>query len=181
MQGINHTDCSGTEIRGNTFYCNSRGPVSALFLTSMKGLVSDISVVGNSIEVSGYAKDDSPFALVSGIEVQNSTASITGNTILVSNKNKEDNSGFPVVGVGYVQRLAGQVSFSVQGNTIRTNGEYTVYTISDNVREVTVKGNSLTAAKRSGDDSVKVKAEEVTIAENTKPKRSDIIRRPWAK
>lgn len=80
-----------------------------------------------------------------------------------------------------IERLAGQVSFSVQGNTIRTNGEYTVYTISDNVREVTVKGNSLTAAKRSGDDSVKVKAEEVTIAENTKPKRSDIIRRPWAK
>ena len=172
LHGINHTDSTETEIRKNTFYCNSRGPVSALFLTCMSGKMSDVSVVGNSIEVSGYAEDDSPYALVSGVEVQNTTASISDNTIIVSNKNKEHSSQFPVVGVGYVQRLAGEVSFRVQGNTIRTNGEYTVYTVCPNVRNAVVTDNHLKAARRKGNDSVKVQTAESSRVENSGRRRA---------
>lgn len=183
MQGINHTDCNETEIRENTFYCNSRGPVSAIFLTSMKGGRSDVSIVKNTIQVSGYAKDESPFALVSGVEIQNTVASVLNNSILVSNKNKEYRSGFPVVGVGYVQRLGGSVSFDVQGNTIRTNGEYTVFTENSNVQNVNVTGNHLTAAKRTGDDSVSVRTAESVLIENAGRRRSETNQRhmPWLK
>ena len=172
LHGINHTDSVQTEIRKNTFFCNSRGPVSALFLTCMSGGKSDVLVVENSIEVSGFAKDESPYALVSGVEVQNTTASIFENTIIVSNKNKEYHAGFPVIGVGYVQRLAGEVSFSVQGNTIRTNGEYTVFTNNANVQDVTVTGNHLTAAKRKGDDSVSVETAKTSFIDNSKRRRA---------
>ena len=177
LHAINHTDCVGTEIKRNTFYCNSHGPVSALFLTCMMGKRSDVSIVGNSIEVSGYSADESPYALVSGVEMQNTVASVRENRIIVSNKNKAYSPDLPVVGVGYLQRLAGEVSFVVRDNVIRTNGEYTVFTCNTNVRKVIVKGNRLTAAKRRGDDSVCVDSAKGFVVEN--PRQGRRLPRPW--
>lgn len=110
-------------IAFNNITSFSYGPNIGIYSQNFYG-TTEINIVSNFINVTGYGGSDS-WALVAGIEAQDSNDVIMNNTIIVNSVN-EFQKGYNVYGISYSQSTDGQHTYNIQYNNVTTNGRYAV-------------------------------------------------------
>jgi hypothetical protein len=108
----------------NDLYSFSNGPNIGVYSQNYYGDTA-LSVTNNRINVTGLAGAHE-WALVAGIETQDSNSTIVNNTIevhSVSDVNIDDN----IYGISYRQKIAGNHSYNIQNNTVFSDGFKSVY------------------------------------------------------
>ena len=159
-------------VRGNNLTTVSNGPNLAVYSQNYYG-ATEITVENNWINVTGFA-GPADFALVSGMEFQDTVAKAYNNTIYVQNVN-EYNDNNNIAGITYVQSTSGNHKFDIQNNTIYSEGKYAV--LIKSAENSQIIGNTLYAHKLKGDDAAIFKSGTNNIIKDNKPMTfvSDII------
>ena len=112
---------SGINITQNDLYSFSNGPNIGIYSQNYYG-ETQISITNNRINVTGLAGTHE-WALVTGIESQDTNAEILNNIIEV---NEDDN----LYAISYRQSTAKEHTFNIQNNVAYTDGYYAVYLLS---------------------------------------------------
>ena len=125
-------------ITDNDLYSFSNGPNIGVYSQNYYGATA-LSITNNRINVTGLAGSHE-WALVAGIESQDSHSEILNNTIEVHSVG-EVNINDNIYGVSYRQHTSGNHSFNIQNNTVFSDGFYSV-SLLDSVNS-TVSNNLL--------------------------------------
>ena len=159
-------------VKGNNLTTVSNGPNLAVYSQNYYG-TTEITVENNWINVTGFA-GPADFALVSGMEFQDTVAKAYNNTIYVQNVN-EYNDDNNIAGITYVQSTSGSHQFDIQNNTIYSEGKYAV--LIKSAKDSQIIGNTLYAHELKGDDAAIFKSGTNNIIKDNKPMTfvSDII------
>lgn len=128
-----------------------------------------IDVISNFINVTGLASTHY-WALVAGIEVQDTKDRIWNNTIIVTSLgNYSQNNN--VYGISYTQNTGGNHSYNIQYNNVTTNGRYAVELKGSEsvITDSSISNNVFNTATTSGNRAVLVEGNKrnVTIRNNT--------------
>lgn len=110
-------------IAFNNLTSYSNGPNIGIYSQNFFG-VTQLDIISNFINVTGFASKHN-WALVAGIEVQDSDDKIMNNTIIVNTVN-EFEKGFNVYGISYSQTTSGNHTYNIQYNNVSTNSDYVV-------------------------------------------------------
>jgi hypothetical protein len=136
---------------------------TSIVLTWLKNCWDGLENVTDADNVTGCAGDN-PWALVSGMELQDTYANVTGNIIYVNNTAGYDQS-YCAYGISYSQSTSGGHLFNIQGNTVTVvNGKYAVYVISSSGS--VVSNNKLVTTVYSGNDAVYINRRTNTVSGN---------------
>ena len=143
------------------------GPNIGIYSQNYYG-ATKIDIISNFINVTGLASTHY-WALVAGIEVQDSDDLILNNTIIVNNIGSyADNNN--IYGISYSQNTKGNHTYNIQYNNVTTNGRYAVSLsgTSSLVVNSIIANNVLNTKKSSGNRAVHVgKGNNNTIRNNT--------------
>lgn len=143
------------------------GPNIGIYSQNYYG-ATKIDIISNFINVTGLASTHY-WALVAGIEVQDSDDLILNNTIIVNNIGSyADNNN--IYGISYSQNTKGNHTYNIQYNNVTTNGRYAVSLsgTSSLVVNSIIANNVLNTDKSSGNRAVRVgKGNNNTIRNNT--------------
>ncbi len=118
---------TGVKICNNNLTTRNQGPNLGIYSQNYEG-DTQITVCGNNINVTGKAGSDS-WSLVSGMELQDTYATVYGNNIIVNNTNDyaQDTYAF---GISYCQNTyMDHYYYIYQNNVTVYNGDYTIYLI----------------------------------------------------
>lgn len=118
---------SNVNITKNDLYSFSNGPNIGVYSQNFYGGTS-LSITNNRINVTGLAGEHE-WALVAGIESQDSHSQIYNNTIEVHSVGaitEDDN----LYGISYRQSTAGDHQYNIQNNTVFSDGFYAVNLLS---------------------------------------------------
>ena len=118
---------SDVNITKNDLYSFSNGPNIGIYSQNFYGETT-LSITENKINVTGLAGTHE-WALVAGIESQDSNSIIQNNSIevhSVGDVSIDDN----IYGVSYRQSTSGDHQYNIQNNTVRSDGFYSVSIIS---------------------------------------------------
>ncbi|WP_458406458.1 right-handed parallel beta-helix repeat-containing protein [Methanobrevibacter sp.] len=129
---------SGVNITRNSLYSFSNGPNIGIYSQNYYG-GTELSITYNRINVTGLAGTHE-WALVAGVETQDSNSVVENNIIEVHSVGAvgtDDN----IYGVSYRQSTAGDHRYSIQNNTVFSDGFKSVYLLSSN--DSTVSNNLL--------------------------------------
>ncbi len=141
---------TGVKICNNNLTTKNKGPNLGIYSQNYYGETS-ITVCGNHINVTGKAGNN-PWALVSGMELQDTYATVCGNTIDVTNIGGYHQNDY-VFGISYCQYISGNHTYNITNNTVRSlDGDWAVYL--DGVVNSTVAYNHLKAQRKTGDNAV---------------------------
>ena len=157
-------------VRGNNLTTVSNGPNLGVYSQNYYG-TTEITVENNWINVTGFA-GTAEFALVSGMEFQDTVAKAYNNTIYVQNVN-EYNDDNNIAGITYIQSTSGSHKFDIQNNTIYSEGKYAV--VIKSAKDSQIIGNTLYAHELKGNDAAIFKSGTNNIVENNYPMPTDII------
>lgn len=139
---------TGIKICNNNLTTKNKGPNLGIYSQNYDG-VTNLTICGNHIDVTGKAGSD-PWSLVSGMELQDTYATVYGNTIDVTNVNGYV-SGYYVYGISYCQPTSGSHTYNVYNNTVNVpHGDWAVYL--SNVVDSNVTTNYLYAANGNQGD-----------------------------
>ena len=157
-------------VKGNNLTTVSNGPNLGVYSQNYYG-ATEITAENNWINVTGFA-GPAEFALVSGMEFQDTVAKAYNNTIYVQNVNKynDDNN---IAGITYVQSTSGSHQFDIQNNTIYSEGKYAV--LIKSAKDSQIIGNTLYAHELNGDDAAIFKSGTNNVVKNNYPMSTDII------
>ena len=114
----------GVVVTNNDLYSFSNGPNIGIYSVNHFGTTS-LLIANNTINVTGLAGTHE-WALVTGIESQDSNAEIYNNNIEVHSVG-EVNIGDNLYAISYRQPTGGTHTFNIQNNTAFTDGYYAVY------------------------------------------------------
>ena len=157
-------------VRGNNLTTVSNGPNLGVYSQNYYG-TTEITVENNWINVTGFA-GPADFALVSGMEFQDTVAKAYNNTIYVQNVN-EYNDDNNIAGITYIQSTSGSHKFDIQNNTIYSEGKYAV--VIKSAKDSQIIGNTLYAHELKGNDAAIFKSGTNNIVKNNYPMPTDII------
>ena len=157
-------------VRGNNLTTVSNGPNLGVYSQNYYG-ATEITAENNWINVTGFA-GPAEFALVSGMEFQDTVAKAYNNTIYVQNVN-EYNDNNNIAGITYVQSTSGSHQFDIQNNTIYSEGKYAV--LIKSAKDSQIIGNTLYAHELNGDDAAIFKSGTNNVVKNNYPMSTDII------
>ena len=157
-------------VRGNNLTTVSNGPNLGVYSQNYYG-ATEITAENNWINVTGFA-GPAEFALVSGMEFQDTVAKAYNNTIYVQNVN-EYNDDNNIAGITYVQSTSGSHQFDIQNNTIYSEGKYAV--LIKSAKDSQIIGNTLYAHELNGDDAAIFKSGTNNVVKNNYPMSTDII------
>ena len=157
-------------VKGNNLTTVSNGPNLGVYSQNYYG-TTEITVENNWINVTGFA-GPADFALVSGMEFQDTVAKAYNNTIYVQNVN-EYNDDNNIAGITYVQSTSGSHQFDIQNNTIYSEGKYAV--LIKSAKDSQIIGNTLYAHELNGDDAAIFKSGTNNVVKNNYPMSTDII------
>ena len=157
-------------VKGNNLTTVSNGPNLGVYSQNYYG-ATEITAENNWINVTGFA-GPAEFALVSGMEFQDTVAKAYNNTIYVQNVN-EYNDDNNIAGITYVQSTSGSHQFDIQNNTIYSEGKYAV--LIKSAKDSQIIGNTLYAHELNGDDAAIFKSGTNNVVENNYPRSSDLI------
>ena len=118
---------SAVNITENDLYTFSNGPNIGIYSQNFYG-GTELSITNNRINVTGLAGTHE-WALVTGIESQDSNAYIANNLIEVHSV-AEVNEGDNIYGISYRQSIANDHSYNIQNNTVFSDGFSSVYLLS---------------------------------------------------
>lgn len=136
---------TGIIISNNNITTANNGPNLGIYSQNYFGYTS-LTIFGNIINVTGRAGTN-PWALVSGMELQDNYAHVYNNTIYVNNTAGYDSSNC-AYGISYSQTTGSSHYYDVENNTVWLyNGDYTVYLASPATG--IIQGNNLTAVGTS--------------------------------
>ena len=131
----------GIIISNNNITTANNGPNLGIYSQNYNGNTS-LTIYGNIIKVTGRAGNH-PWALVSGMELQDTNAKIYNNTICVNNTAGYDSSNC-AYGISYSQATSGSHYYEIENNTVCVNNaDYTIYL--DSPATGIIQGNNLTA------------------------------------
>lgn len=154
-------------IAFNNISSYSNGPNIGIYSQNYNG-ITQLDIVSNFINVTGVASKHS-WALVSGIEVQDSDDRIFNNTIIVNTVNKFE-KGFNVYGISYTQPTNGNHKYNIQYNNVSTNSDRAVALRGgDNsiVSDSIVANNILKTRKYCGNHAVDAIGPRNVVVNNT--------------
>ena len=157
-------------VKGNNLTTVSNGPNLGVYSQNYYG-TTEITAENNWINVTGFA-GPAEFALVSGMEFQDTVAKAYNNTIYVQNVN-EYNDNNNIAGITYVQSTSGSHQFDIQNNTIYSEGKYAV--LIKSAKDSQIIGNTLYAHELNGDDAAIFKSGTNNVVKNNYPMSTDII------
>ena len=157
-------------VKGNNLTTVSNGPNLGVYSQNYYG-TTEIITENNWINVTGFA-GPAEFALVSGMEFQDTVAKAYNNTIYVQNVN-EYNDDNNIAGITYVQSTSGSHQFDIQNNTIYSEGKYAV--LIKSAKDSQIIGNTLYAHELNGDDAAIFKSGTNNVVKNNYPMSTDII------
>ena len=157
-------------VKGNNLTTVSNGPNLGVYSQNYYG-TTEITAENNWINVTGFA-GTGEFALVSGMEFQDTVAKAYNNTIYVQNVN-EYNDDNNIAGITYVQSTSGSHQFDIQNNTIYSEGKYAV--LIKSAKDSQIIGNTLYAHELKGNDAAIFKSGTNNIVKNNYPMPTDII------
>ena len=157
-------------VRGNNLTTVSNGPNLGVYSQNYYG-ATEITAENNWINVTGFA-GPAEFALVSGMEFQDTVAKAYNNIIYVQNVN-EYNDDNNIAGITYVQSTSGSHQFDIQNNTIYSEGKYAV--LIKSAKDSQIIGNTLYAHELNGDDAAIFKSGTNNVVKNNYPMSTDII------
>ena len=157
-------------VRGNNLTTVSNGPNLGVYSQNYYG-ATEITAENNWINVTGFA-GPAEFALVSGMEFQDTVAKAYNNTIYVQNVN-EYNDDNNIAGITYIQSTSGSHQFDIQNNTIYSEGKYAV--VIKSAKDSQIIGNTLYAHELNGDDAAIFKSGTNNVVKNNYPMSTDII------
>ena len=148
---------SDIKIAYNNLTSINNGPNLGIYSNNYYGAVK-LYILSNFINVTGYA-GRSNWALVAGIEVQDSDDVILNNTIYAQNVNNDSNNrNNNIYGISYSQSTSGNHQYNIQYNKVITNGYNAV--MLDAYHGVTnskIGNNVLITDHSQGDDAVEIK------------------------
>ena len=143
------------------------GPNIGIYSQNYYG-ATKIDIISNFINVTGLASTHY-WALVAGIEVQDSDDLIWNNTIIVNNiGNYSANNN--IYGISYSQNTQGNHTYNIQYNNVTTNGRYAVSLsgTSSLVVNSIIANNVLNTNQSSGNRAVHIgRGNNNTIRNNT--------------
>uniref|UniRef100_UPI0037DDC78C beta strand repeat-containing protein n=1 Tax=Methanobrevibacter smithii TaxID=2173 RepID=UPI0037DDC78C len=157
-------------VRGNNLTTVSNGPNLGVYSQNYYG-ATEITAENNWINVTGFA-GPAEFALVSGMEFQDTVAKAYNNTIYVQNVN-EYNDDNNIAGITYIQSTSGSHQFDIQNNTIYSEGKYAV--VIKSAKDSQIIGNTLYAHELNGDGAAIFKSGTNNVVKNNYPMSTDII------
>lgn len=161
---------TGLLITKNNLTSVSRGPALGIYSQNYDG-VTDSVISFNNIDVTGFASPDE-YALVAGMELQDTNAKVFNNTIYSRSISAYDELN-QLFGISYAQYTAGSHAFDIQNNTVITEGKYAVsFRLADNSN---VTYNILYAHELKGDAAARIVNGEANIVENNYPVVCDNI------
>ena len=138
---------SEISITNNDIYSISNGPNLGIYSQNYFGDTA-LDISNNTINITGLAGKHE-WALVAGIEVQDSNDNIKNNRIevhSVGEVDEEDN----LYGISYRQNTDGDHTFKVENNLIFSEGYYAVYLLSS--VDSTIKNNMLVTSREDAPD-----------------------------
>ena len=141
-------------IAYNNLSTINNGPNLGIYSQNFYGS-TDLIIMSNIINVTGRGGTN-PYALVAGIEIQDTDDSVWNNTIEVHNTLNSTSGN--VYGISYSQSTDGNHSYNIQYNTIITDSEYAVYLKAGPSRIVnsTIANNVLVTKVNEGNGAVKL-------------------------
>ena len=98
---------------------------------------TNLTIFSNVINVTGRATSNY-YALVSGMELEDTYAEVYNNTINVVNDLAYSSSN-NIYGISYYQTTSGNHTFNISDNIVRTNGHYAVY-LADVTKAIKIAG-----------------------------------------
>lgn len=134
-------------ITRNDIYSISNGPNLGIYSQNFYGGTA-LNIENNDINITGLAGKHN-WALVAGIEVQDSNDNIKNNRIEVhsiSDVDEEDN----LYGISYRQNTDGNHKFDIENNLVFSEGYYAVYLLSS--VDSTIKNNMLVTSREDAPD-----------------------------
>ena len=157
----------GVMIAYNNLTTANFGPNCGIYSMNYYGQTQNY-MISNFINVTGVASTHY-YALVAGIEVQDSDDLIWNNTIIVNNIGEYSDSN-NIYGISYSQSTDGNHKYNIQYNNVTTNGRYAVSLSGPKslVVDSIIANNVLNTNKSSGNRAVRVGAGyNNTIRNNT--------------
>ena len=157
----------GVLIAYNNLTTFNYGPNCGIYSMNYYGQTQNY-MISNFINVTGVASTHY-YALVAGIEVQDSDDLIWNNTIIVNNIGEYSDSN-NIYGISYSQSTDGNHKYNIQYNNVTTNGRYAVSLSGPKslVVDSIIANNVLNTNKSSGNRAVRVGAGyNNTIRNNT--------------
>ena len=154
-------------IAYNNLTSSNFGPNCGIYSMNYYGQTQNY-MISNFINVTGVASTHY-YALVAGIEVQDSDDLIWNNTIIVNNIGEYSDSN-NIYGISYSQSTDGNHKYNIQYNNVTTNGRYAVSLSGPKslVVDSIIANNVLNTNKSSGNRAVRVGAGyNNTIRNNT--------------
>lgn len=151
-------------IAYNNISTINNGPNIGIYSQNYAGDTS-LYIFSNTINVTGLAGEHN-WALVAGIEVQDTNDTIWNNTIEVHNvANSTTGNAY---GISYSQGTFRNHTYNIQYNKVKTDSDYAVYVNSSGkIKNTTVSNNVLVTKNHEGDDAVYVAGEGNYVGGNT--------------
>lgn len=144
---------TGVVVSSNVITTANNGPNLGIYSQNYEG-ATNINITGNTINVTGRAGNH-PWALVSGMELQDDYAYVYGNDITVNNLAGNDTS-LCAYGISYSQWTDYDHVYDVYNNTVRLyNGTYAVF-MTDSTVGSHIMNNTLSTTYNSGDNAVSI-------------------------
>ena len=145
----------GVLIAYNNLTTFNFGPNCGIYSMNYYGQTQNY-MISNFINVTGLASTHY-YALVAGIEVQDSDDLIWNNTIIVNNIGEYSDSN-NIYGISYSQSTKGDHKYNIQYNNVTTNGRYAVSLSGSEslVVDSIIANNVLNTNKSSGNRAVRV-------------------------
>ena len=153
---------SGLLVDNNNLTSVSHGPALGVYSQNFEG-ATDITVTNNYINVTGLATPNE-YALVSGMELQDTVARVYNNTIYTASVGEyaDENA---LYGISYAQITYTDHTYDIRDNTVYTDGKYAVYLC--DAQDSTVTYNELYAHELLGDAAVNVSGTNNVVINNT--------------
>lgn len=150
---------SNVQIAFNNITSYNNGPNLGIYSNNFYG-PTRIDIMSNFINITGYASSH-PWALVAGIEAQDSDDKIMNNTIIVNTVNNFI-QGSNVYGISYSQKTGGTHKYNIQYNNVTTNGRYAVALKGGNtkVSDSIIANNILKTSRAGGDKAAIIMTEK---------------------
>jgi len=151
----------GLVIDHNNLTSISNGPALGIYSQNYDG-ATDITITFNNISATGLATDNE-YALVSGMELQDTNAKVYNNTITTASTGSYDDLN-KLFGISYAQYTANSHVFDIRDNTVYTDGKYAVYL--RDAKDSNVVENYLIAKELKGDAAVNVSGTNNVVKDN---------------
>ena len=162
-------------IAYNNISTVNNGPNIGIYSQNHDGDTT-LFIFGNTINVTGLAGEHN-WALVAGIEVQDTNDTIWNNTIEVHNRANSTTGN--AYGISYSQNTSSNHTYNIQYNKIKTDSNYGVYiNAGGTIKNTTVSNNVIVTKNHKGDDAVYVRGDDNYVGGNTGDESSNVARVP---